>query len=54
VGILQPRRLAAGSLVVAAQTIALGYTIITDCEKEFARVKGLPKPELAALKPSAA
>jgi tRNA(fMet)-specific endonuclease VapC len=33
----------ANDLLIAAQTIALGYTIITDNEKEFARVEGLPR-----------
>jgi tRNA(fMet)-specific endonuclease VapC len=28
-------------LLIAAQTLALGYTIVTDNEKEFARVSGL-------------
>jgi tRNA(fMet)-specific endonuclease VapC len=30
-------------LLIAAQTIALGYTIVTDNEREFARVEGLPR-----------
>ncbi len=33
----------ANDMLIAAQTIALGYTIITDNEKEFARVEGLPR-----------
>jgi len=33
----------ANDLLIAAQTIALGYTIITDNEKEFAQVEGLPR-----------
>jgi tRNA(fMet)-specific endonuclease VapC len=31
----------ANDLLIAAHTLALGYTIITDNEKEFARVKDL-------------
>jgi tRNA(fMet)-specific endonuclease VapC len=31
----------ANDILIAAQTMALGYTIITDNEKEFARVKDL-------------
>jgi tRNA(fMet)-specific endonuclease VapC len=30
-------------LLIAAQTVALGYTIVTDNEREFARVEGLPR-----------
>jgi len=33
----------ANDMLIAAQTIALGYTIITDNEKEFARVESLPR-----------
>jgi tRNA(fMet)-specific endonuclease VapC len=33
----------ANDMLIAAQTIALGYTIITDNEKEFAQVEGLPR-----------
>jgi tRNA(fMet)-specific endonuclease VapC len=33
----------ANDMLIAAQTLALGYTIITDNEKEFARVEGLPR-----------
>ncbi|HWK45786.1 MAG TPA: hypothetical protein VNT30_13780 [Stellaceae bacterium] len=29
-------------LLIAAQAVALGYTIVTDNEREFARVAGLP------------
>jgi tRNA(fMet)-specific endonuclease VapC len=29
-------------LLIAAQTIALGYTIVSDNEREFARISGLP------------
>jgi tRNA(fMet)-specific endonuclease VapC len=32
----------AHDMLIAAQTLALGYTIITDNEKEFARVEDLP------------
>jgi len=31
----------ANDLLIAAQTLALGYTIVTDNEREFARVHGL-------------
>ena len=31
----------ANDMLIAAHTIALGYTIVTDNEKEFARVEGL-------------
>lgn len=30
-------------LLIAAQAIALGYTIVTDNEGEFARIDGLPR-----------
>jgi predicted nucleic acid-binding protein len=30
-------------LLIAAQTLALGYTIVTDNEKEFAPIKDLPR-----------
>ena len=36
------RPIGANDMLIAAQTIALGYTIITDNEKEFARVEDLP------------
>jgi len=36
------RPIGANDMLIAAQTIALGYTIVTDNEKEFARVEGLP------------
>jgi tRNA(fMet)-specific endonuclease VapC len=39
---LAGRQIGANDMLIAAQTIALGYTIITDNEKEFARVEGLP------------
>jgi tRNA(fMet)-specific endonuclease VapC len=32
----------AHDMLIAAQTLALGYTIVTDNEKEFARVEDLP------------
>ena len=30
-------------LLIAAQTLALGYTIVTDNEAEFSRIDGLPR-----------
>jgi tRNA(fMet)-specific endonuclease VapC len=36
------RPIGANDMLIAAQTMALSYTIITDNEKEFARVEGLP------------
>jgi len=36
------RPIGANDMLLAAQTMALGYTIITDNEREFARVKDLP------------
>lgn len=30
-------------LLIAAQAIALGYTIVTDNEREYARIDGLPR-----------
>ena len=30
-------------LLIAAQTLSLGYTIVTDNEEEFARIKDLPR-----------
>lgn len=48
-GLLRARLEQAGKLIggndmlIAAQTLALGYTIITDNEKEFARVVDLPR-----------
>jgi tRNA(fMet)-specific endonuclease VapC len=33
----------ANDLLIAAQAIALGYTIVTDNEKEFARIQNLPR-----------
>jgi tRNA(fMet)-specific endonuclease VapC len=35
------RPIGANDLLIAAHALALGYTIITDNEKEFARVEGL-------------
>jgi tRNA(fMet)-specific endonuclease VapC len=37
------RPIGANDLLIAAQALALGYTIVTDNEKEFARVEGLPR-----------
>ncbi len=37
------RPLGANDLLIAAQTLALGYTIVTDNEKEFAQIKDLPR-----------
>jgi tRNA(fMet)-specific endonuclease VapC len=37
------RPIGANDMLIAAQTIALGYTIITDNEREFARVENLPR-----------
>lgn len=31
------------NLLIAAQTLSLGYTIVTDNEAEFARIKDLPR-----------
>jgi tRNA(fMet)-specific endonuclease VapC len=36
------RPIGANDLLIAAQALALGYTIVTDNEKEFSRVKDLP------------
>lgn len=33
----------ANDLLIAAQVLALGYTIVTDNEKEFAQVEDLPR-----------
>jgi len=35
------RPIGANDLLIAAQALALGYSVITDNEKEFARVEGL-------------
>jgi tRNA(fMet)-specific endonuclease VapC len=37
------RPISANDLLIAAQAIALDYTIVTDNEKEFARVPNLPR-----------
>ena len=37
------RPIGANDLLIAAQTLALGYSIVTDNEKEFEQVKDLPR-----------
>ena len=37
------RPIGANDLLIAAQALALGYTIVTDNEKEFAQIKDLPR-----------
>ena len=37
------RPIGANDPLIAAQAIALGYTIVTDNEKEFARIEDLPR-----------
>lgn len=37
------RPIGANDLLIAAQAIALGYTIVTDNEKEFARIENLAR-----------
>ena len=37
------RPIGANDLLIAAQTLALGYTIVTDNEKEFAQIKDLAR-----------
>ena len=37
------RPIGANDLLIAAQTLALGYTIVTDNEKEFAQIEDLPR-----------
>jgi len=37
------RPIGANDLLIAAQAIALGYTIVTDNEKKFARIENLPR-----------
>lgn len=37
------RPIGGNDLLIAAQAIALGYTIVTDNEGEFARIDGLPQ-----------
>jgi len=39
----QGRPVGGNDLLIAAQAIALGYTIVTDNEGEFARIEGLPR-----------
>ena len=36
------RPIGGNDMLIAAQTVALGYTIVTDNEAEFARIAGLP------------
>jgi tRNA(fMet)-specific endonuclease VapC len=36
------RPIGGNDLLIAAQTIALGYTVVSDNEREFARIDGLP------------
>jgi tRNA(fMet)-specific endonuclease VapC len=37
------RPIGGNDLLIAAQAVALGYTIVTDNESEFARIDGLPR-----------
>ena len=37
------RPIGGNDLLIAAQTMALGHTIVTDNEAEFARIDGLPR-----------
>jgi tRNA(fMet)-specific endonuclease VapC len=37
------RPIGANDLLIAAQALALGYTIVTDNEKELAQIKDLPR-----------
>jgi tRNA(fMet)-specific endonuclease VapC len=37
------RPIGGNDLLIAAQAVALGYTIVTDNESEFARIVGLPR-----------
>jgi tRNA(fMet)-specific endonuclease VapC len=37
------RPIGGNDLLIAAQTVALGYTVVTDNEREFARIDGLPR-----------
>ena len=37
------RPIGGNDLLIAAQALALGYTIVTDNEKEFAQIKDLPR-----------
>jgi tRNA(fMet)-specific endonuclease VapC len=36
------RPIGGNDLLIAAQTITLGYTVVSDNEREFARIDGLP------------
>jgi tRNA(fMet)-specific endonuclease VapC len=36
------RPIGGNDLLIAAQVVALGYTLVTDNQREFARIKGLP------------
>ena len=40
---LAGRPIGGNDLLIAAQALVLGHTIVTDNEKEFARVEGLPR-----------
>ncbi|HVG82804.1 MAG TPA: PIN domain-containing protein, partial [Methylomirabilota bacterium] len=35
------RPIAANDLLIAAHAVSLGYTLVTDNERDFARIKGL-------------
>jgi tRNA(fMet)-specific endonuclease VapC len=37
------RPIGANDLLIAAQTLALGYTMVTDNEREFEQIKDLPR-----------
>lgn len=37
------RPIGGNDLLIAAQAVALGYTIVTDNRREFARIDGLPR-----------
>lgn len=37
------RPIGGNDLLIAAQALALGYTIVTDNEREFARIENLPR-----------
>ena len=37
------RPIGGNDLLIAAQAVALGYTVVTDNEGEFARIDGLPR-----------
>jgi tRNA(fMet)-specific endonuclease VapC len=37
------RPIGGNDLLIAAQAIALGYTVVSDNEREFARIDGLPR-----------